>query len=199
MRVFCPRVFWTVSELARELLTWGRFHHDPQAVYVFLSSMHDACQKFCAVRQRKKHREPNSVLNRNRGTLMCDEDGRHSMSTPFRLCSEKTTFRECTGHRVARRGAPMETDQFLKVFTEGALQHDCRRQGVHAFQADLGKPSQLSRSGKKAWANTASAQLFLGCDTSQVVHSYLRFVSHLRVKKRVLCVHAWTCVDMRGP
>ena len=59
------------------------------------SATHDACQTLCAVR-KKRHPEPNSVLDWNRGTLMRGEDGRHSISPFESKCSEKMTFRAAT-------------------------------------------------------------------------------------------------------
>ena len=45
---------------------------------------------------KKRHPEPNSVLDWNRGTLMRGEDGRHSISPFESKCSEKMTFRAAT-------------------------------------------------------------------------------------------------------
>ena len=94
------------------------------------SAMHDACQTFCAVRQKNasgtefsiglEPRNPHARRGRKTFHLPLriqvlrenDLQGRHQLRVigHFPCESEQRRSRECTGHRVARRGAPLEPD-----------------------------------------------------------------------------------------
>ena len=99
------------------------------------SATHDACQTLCAVRKKKGIRNriqywtgtaepscaarmediPSPLPLRIQVLRENDLQGRHQLRVigHFPCESEQRRSRECTGHRVARRGAPLEPDQFL--------------------------------------------------------------------------------------